>query len=193
MLSRLRARSQPLARRLARPLKGLGVTADALTASGLALGLGCGVAVGLGWHRSSLALGLAAAAADWLDGPLARERGEETPFGSLTDALADRLVEGAILTGLATLSPRLACACLLLSLLSSYIKARTGLVIPCDNRDWPGWGDRADRMVLLMASLWALPSSPVLSRAFLYALLAIATVGCCQRLAHARRLIPPPA
>ena len=78
---------------------------------------------------------------------------------------------------------------MLVSLLSSYIKARTGLVIPCDNGDWPGWGDRADRLVLLLASLGALPTSPALSCAFLYALLAVGTLGCAQRLAYARRLI----
>lgn len=181
MLSRLRPASETLARQLVRPLRALGVRAHHLTTGGLACGVGAGVAVSWGWHRSAFGLGLLAAGADWLDGPLARERAQASATGSLFDAIADRLVEGSLLVGLAPFAPRLACACLLLSLLTSYIKARTGLVIPLDNRDWPGCGDRADRMVLLLGALLA----PVL----LWALLVLTLTGCLQRWGHARRLI----
>lgn len=188
MLSQWREASQPLARQLARPLAGLGLTPHHLTAAGLGLGVLAGVALSVGFFRVALAAGLLAALSDWLDGPLARAQGRAGPEGSLLDAVADRCVEGALLIGLAGLFPRLASACLLLSLLSSYIKARTGLVMPLDNSDWPGWGDRADRVILLLLTIAVLPSL-VLARCGLLALLAVSGLGCWQRLAYARRLI----
>ena len=188
MLSQLRQASQPLARSIARPLAAVGVSPDSLTLAGLASGALAGLALGLGWPRLALTWALVAVLADWLDGPLARTQARESPEGSLLDAVADRCVEGALLVGLAGYFPRLASACLLLSLLISYIKARTGLVVSLDNSDWPGWGDRADRVCLLLLAIAALPSLRLASY-WLLALLLVSTVGCLQRLAHARRLI----
>ena len=121
---------------------------------------------------------------------MARASGQVSDYGNHLEAVVDRYVEAALLAGLSAHFPVLATAALGFSMLVSYIKARVALVIASDNSDWPGVGDRADRMVLLLLALLFLacgmPQPSVLS---LVALTVIAAVGSAQRLKHSKLLI----
>lgn len=195
MLSRLRNLVQPVRRSLAAPLVSCGVSADALTLAAFPLAL---VSAGLVVARFSLVgfgVGLVAAAIDFIDGEVARMQGRPTPFGDLLDAVVDRAVEGLLLAALAVRMPLPAALAIALGALVSYIKARVGLVIAADNRDWPGVGDRADRLALILAAV--LLDAPMFvdsggaigAERVLWLLVGVSAVGCVQRLRHARRLI----
>ncbi len=185
MLSQLRTRVEPLQRLLARPLVLAGVPPHWVTLAGLPLSAGAAVVCQFGFNQAALALAAGACLTDFLDGAVARQSKKVTPFGDLLDAVVDRWVEVILLVGLAVRFPVLAGLCLGLSLCISYIKARTGLVIDCDNADWPGWACRSDRLLLILIAL-ALPARAGLS---LGLLLFICSVGCLQRLRHAYHLI----
>jgi phosphatidylglycerophosphate synthase len=73
---------------LARLLAALGVTADALTCAGLALGVLAAAAVVVGWHGLALVLILANRVCDGLDGAVARLEGP-TDRGAFVDIAFD--------------------------------------------------------------------------------------------------------
>lgn len=79
----------PVGRAMARA----GITANALTVTGLGLTV-AGVAVVLsGYHRSGAWVLAFATATDAFDGVIARERGTAGPFGAFLDSLTDRVGE----------------------------------------------------------------------------------------------------
>ena len=79
------------------------VTADRITAAGLALGLGSALAAGLQLWLLALVLWLASRVADGLDGPLARRRAKpgDAGAGGFFDITADFVVYGATVIGVA--------------------------------------------------------------------------------------------
>lgn len=89
--------------RIAGTLDVRAITPDRLTASGLVLGLGSAVAAGLQWWILALVLWLLSRAADGLDGPLARRRGDahNSGAGGFFDITADFTVYGATVVGVA--------------------------------------------------------------------------------------------
>lgn len=188
-LSLRKAASLPR-RWVAAPLARTGVSPQALTLASVPLAAGSGALILTGRHAAgALILGALALLMDFVDGEVARLQGRTTPFGNLLDAVVDRVVEALLLSALARGCPVAACSALGASLLASYIKARVGLVIVADNRDWPGVGDRADRALLLLVAIgvggWSL-----LARAWLlWGLALMAAIGCVQRLTFARALV----
>ena len=86
--SRLRPLIDPPLNAVGQALAGLGITANALTFAGLAVGLGGAVAIALGDLWLGLALIIANRMADGLDGAVARVRGP-TPLGGYFDIVAD--------------------------------------------------------------------------------------------------------
>jgi CDP-diacylglycerol--glycerol-3-phosphate 3-phosphatidyltransferase len=132
---------------------------------------------------------LLAAVGDLIDGMLARQTGQVTPFGAFFDSTLDRLGEGAILAALAyqfavTGRPVVVAVTLLAllgSLLVSYTRARAeALGVECK----VGLMSRAERVVLLVAGLLiGLPGLAVL----LLAALSLYTVG--ERVLHVRRAL----
>jgi phosphatidylglycerophosphate synthase len=155
-VSSLLPRSAP--RWLTDPLVNLlaaaGVTPNALTLAGA---LGNGGAAFLAARGEFLAAGivmLAASSLDFLDGALARATGKATAFGSVFDAVMDRVSEGAVLFGLLYyFSDRggreeelLIFAAVVTSFLVSYTRARAE-VIGVALRD--GLFGRAERVLLL--------------------------------------------
>jgi phosphatidylglycerophosphate synthase len=175
---------------LARPLLGLGVTANSVTLTGLVLALLSGFSLARGDFGTGFALAMLAVLSDLIDGAVARASKAVTPFGDQLDAVVDRVVEGALLVGLSRHYPLLAPSILTFSMLVSYIKARVGLIIVADNSDWPGVGDRADRVVLLLLAIFALWRGwewPALW--LLRLLLGMTMLGSWQRLQHSRRLL----
>lgn len=90
--------------RLGRRLAGLGVSADAVSVAGFALGLLAAVAVALGWPALGLALFLLNRIADGLDGAVARHAGI-TDRGGFLDIVFDFIVYAAMVCGFALLDP----------------------------------------------------------------------------------------
>src|SRR3989304_687064 len=135
-------------------LAGLGIAPNHLTAAG---GLGDAGAARLAPRGACLPAGivmLAASSLDLLDGALARATGKVTRFGSVFDAVMDRVSEAAVLFGLLYyFSDRggreeemLIFAALVASFLVSYTRARAETVdIPMRE----GLFGRAERVVLL--------------------------------------------
>ncbi len=94
---------------------------------------------------------------DMLDGALARARGGGSVFGAVLDSTGDRLADAAIFGALVwwfsgagdnRLLVLLALVCLVLGVLTSYIKARAeGVGLSCD----VGVVERTERLVLVLA------------------------------------------
>lgn len=190
MLGRLRSTVAPLKRMLASPLARAGVHPDAVTLAAIPLALAAGWLVLQGHPLAALVPAVPAVLLDFVDGEVARLQGRVTPFGDLLEAVVDRVVEGLLLAALAVEFPLAAAASLGLSVLVSYVKARTGLVVPCDNRDWPGCGDHSDRVLMIVAALVARGCwGPGAAEGVLWALAATAFVGVLGRLRYARLLI----
>ncbi len=155
-MSRLLPRSAP--RWLTDPivgfLAGVGITPNMLTLAGLLGNAGAAALAARGDFLPAGIVMLAASSLDMLDGALARATGKATRFGSVFDAVTDRLSEAAVLFGLLYyFSDRggreeelLIFAAVVASFLVSYTRARAELVdIPMRE----GLFGRAERVLLL--------------------------------------------
>ena len=190
MLSSLRQSLRPLGRIVAKPFVMLGVSPNLITLAAIPLSSLSAVFTAQGCFVGGFALAVPALFLDFLDGAVARASGRETPFGNHLEAVVDRYVEGALLVGLSVHFPLLATSALTFSVLVSYIKARVGLVVLSDNRDWPGVGDRADRVTVVLITLLCLAyDKPALAQASLVFLTLVAAIGSVQRILHSKRLI----
>ncbi len=101
--ARLRPLIDPPLNRAGQVLAGLGVTANGLTFTGLALGLAGAAAIGLGHIGWGLALIIANRLADGLDGAVARVRGP-SDLGGYFDIVADFAFYVSIPMGFGVLS-----------------------------------------------------------------------------------------
>lgn len=136
---------------------------------------------------------------DALDGSLARVSYKVTKFGNYLDAMIDRYVEIIILLGFAFSGFWIESFLVVSgSLLVSYTKARTALVVPIDNRDWPAIGERFERLLLLVIAIMIsifLPDFTILEfkistiSFFLYLIAAIVYIGSVQRIFYAKNII----
>jgi archaetidylinositol phosphate synthase len=91
----------------ARTLADIGISANLATTAALTAGIGAGIAFAAkspGWGILLLAI---SAALDALDGTLARESGRPTLLGGVSDLVADRVVESAVIIGIAWPYPAL--------------------------------------------------------------------------------------
>jgi phosphatidylglycerophosphate synthase len=102
--SRLRPIIDPTLDRIAARLVPFGVTADALTMGGLAIGLLAIPALALEFYWLALVLILLNRLADGLDGAVAR-RTAPTDFGGFLDIVGDFLFYGAVVLGFALARP----------------------------------------------------------------------------------------
>jgi len=134
-----------------------GVTADAVTLTGT-LGAVASAAFLIGngqlfWGAFAVTVFVLL---DMLDGALARARGGGSIFGAVLDSTGDRAADAAIFGGLVwwysgdgdnRLLVLLALLCLVLGVLTSYVKARAeGVGIPCD----VGIVERTERLILVL-------------------------------------------
>lgn len=167
-----------------------GISPNIITLTAIPLSTLSALFTAQGYFTAGLALAVPALFLDFLDGAVARASGRETPFGNHLEAVVDRYVEGALLVGLSAHFPLLATSALTFSVLVSYIKARVGLVVLSDNRDWPGVGDRADRVMVVLATLLCLVyGNFALAQASLVFLTLLAAIGTVQRTLHSKQLI----
>jgi CDP-diacylglycerol--glycerol-3-phosphate 3-phosphatidyltransferase len=131
---------------------------------------------------------------DLLDGALARARGGGSVFGAVLDSTGDRAADAAIFASLAwwfsgggdnRLLVLLALVCLVLGVLTSYIKARAeGMGLSCD----VGVVERAERLLLaLFGTGLAGLGVPYALHVALWILLAGSAVTVGQRVLAVRR------
>lgn len=174
--AKVEVRLQPAARNL----RHIGLTADRLTALGLAASLAGGLLVGsghLGW--AALAL-LVSGLLDVVDGSVAKASGTAGPRGAFVDSVADRFADAFLLGGVAWYftgtEPRLAVlalAVLAASLIVSYERARAES-LGFDARG--GLMERAERLVMLFVGLAFGLLEPVL-----WAMLVLSLLTAVQR------------
>ncbi len=119
----LRARYAPTLQLLADRLAARGVRPLAVTAAGLGVGLGACVAAALGAWWAALALWLVNRGLDGLDGAVARAGGGDSDLGGFLDFLADFVVYGGFVVGVAVALPgaRVACTVLLAAYLLNNV------------------------------------------------------------------------
>ena len=149
------------------PLAKLGVRPNHLTIAGGLGNVGAAVLSGRGDFLPAGIVVLAASSLDLLDGALARASGRATDFGSVFDAVMDRVSEAAVLFGiLFYFSDRggrneelLAFAAVVGSILVSYVRARAE-IIGLKLRE--GFFTRAERVLLLSVGLMIDQVTPML-------------------------------
>jgi phosphatidylglycerophosphate synthase len=195
----LRARLAPALEPVAQLAAARGVRAGAVTAAGLVVGIGACVAAALALWPLALALWLLNRLMDGLDGPLARVEGP-TDLGGLYDFLADFVVYGGFVVGVAIAEPgaRVACAALLAAYLlnnvallsfSSLIEKR-GIDMG-DERGLRFTGGLAEGFETVVAySLICLFPGAAEAIAWVFTGMVLFTVG--QRIALARRTLRAP-
>jgi CDP-diacylglycerol--glycerol-3-phosphate 3-phosphatidyltransferase len=181
----------PLVTRLQRA----GVTADGITVVGTlgavagALGL---IAIGqLFWGTVAVTFFVLL---DQLDGALARAQGGGSKYGAVLDSTGDRAADAAIFGALVwwfsgagdnRLLLLLALLCLVLGMLTSYVKARAeGVGLSCD----VGLVERLERLLLVLfgTGLTGL-GVPYALHVALWILLAGSAITVAQRFLHVRR------
>jgi len=141
---------------------------------------------------------------DMLDGALARARGGGSVFGAVLDSVGDRAADAAIFGALVwwysgrgdnRLLMLLALLCLVLGVLTSYIKARAeGMGLSCD----VGIVERTERLILVLVGTgFTGLGIPYAIDVALWLLLAGSAVTVVQRIVAVRRsaprvIVPPP-
>ena len=154
--SHARGFTDRLAIPVGRGLVRLGVTADALTVTGLLLGV-AGAAMVLTVDPLAGGLVLAVGALiDGLDGTVARLRGAESRLGGFFDSVADRMSEG-VLFGVVAWMVRddpavlaLALVAALMAQLTSYVRAKA------ESLGWDASGgvvERPERMLIIIPGI----------------------------------------
>jgi archaetidylinositol phosphate synthase len=130
---------------------------------------------------------------DLFDGSFAKAKNKKTFFGNYWDAVTDKIVEAIIYFGFIFSFPMHAFLAFAFTMLNSYAKPRVALVIETDNHDWPAIGERADRLILLIAGLFltlliSVPGINLIKTTL--ALISIITlIGLIQRILYAKKLI----
>ena len=135
---------------------------------------------------------------DMLDGALARARGGGSVFGAVLDSVGDRAADAAIFGALVwwysgagdnRLLVLLALLCLVLGVLTSYIKARAeGMGLSCD----VGIVERTERLILVLVGTgFTGLGIPYAIHVCLWLLLAGSAITVVQRIVAVRRSAPP--
>jgi CDP-diacylglycerol--glycerol-3-phosphate 3-phosphatidyltransferase len=172
-----------------------GVTADAVTLTGTLGAVASAVfLIGNGWLFWGAFAVTVFVLLDMLDGALARARGGGSLFGAVLDSTGDRAADAAIFAALAwwysgagnnRLLVLLALLCLVLGVLTSYVKARAeGVGIPCD----VGVVERTERLILVLVGTgFTGLGIPYALHVALWLLLTGSAVTVGQRFAAVRR------
>lgn len=167
----------------------------------LALFWAVAAAVALWREMPVLSIPLVAIAAGWdaIDGAVARVQDKASLFGKYIEGIIDKWVEIIIYAGIFLAGYQLQAFVLLsISFMLSMAKPRLSLVVPFGEHDWPGIGERADRMTLLVLGLAVAAIIPEFKIAgfsiqtmslWLYVISAVVFVGHVQRVRYGTQLI----
>ncbi len=187
--------------RCARALLAVGMRPNVATALAAVVGVGAGIA----FARDTLFWGLLllgiSAAFDALDGPMAREGAGPTAMGGVIDLSADRLVETAVVVGIAWPHPGLYFAALLL-LGSWYVNITVFLAVgtALERRgpkliDYPpGILERTEALIFfaVLAIIESVGFLRPLGPLLCYAMSAAEVATAVQRLAFGWRMLRAP-
>ena len=185
MLSRFRDYFVPLRKLLAWPFLKMGVSPNTISLLGVLLAIMAAVSLRLGQLYLPFCLAFLALLTDLIDGEVARTQKKASPWGNYFDAVGDRLRECLLLFGLLPNAPDVAALALIGTCLTSFAKARVGLVVRTDNRDWPYPGDHPDRAALILSAYFFQAHSVAI-----LCLLVLLSWSCFfQRLRYARTLV----
>lgn len=177
----------------ARLLAQIGLTPTLMNGLGLVMGLLSGLAALKNSSRGALTFLCFSAAADVLDGPLARLTGLDSRWGEIIDASSDRAVDATIYSALLArsildkryLRAALAWFNLIIDLLRSYARARAEASLPGGQLDFKlGVLPRAGKMALLMLGF----ARPNLLTGCLTMSAVMSTLTVLQRLQAAYRV-----
>ena len=158
MLTKLKEKVQQMLTSEAKAAHSTGLTPNKVSTIGLALSFlsAFAYAVALNqplWLLSALILLLASGFCDTLDGVLARNYQQATPFGGFLDSLLDRYADAAVYAGViigGLCNPIWGLAALAGSLLVSYSRARAEAAGV--KMESVGLAERAERMLILAAA-----------------------------------------
>lgn len=158
MLTKLKKKIQQMLASEAKAAHSLGLTPNMVSVIGLALSLfsAAAYAVALNqplWLLLATILLLASGFCDTLDGVLARNYQQATPFGGFLDSLLDRYADAAVYAGViigGLCNPIWGLAALAGSLLVSYSRARAEAAGV--KMESVGLAERAERMLILAAA-----------------------------------------
>jgi len=195
--SALKKRFEETVQSMIRPLAGMGVTPNHVTALGVLVAC---LTSWLYWTWGGDRLRLVAAAAtlilsgllDAVDGVLARSTGNASRFGGFLDSVADRYSDALAFSGLVLgglCDAWVGLAALVGSLMVSYCRSRA----EAEGVKMAGVGlaERAERMLLLaalsLASYWWLPSLNI----GVAVLAALAHLTVVQRTLYFRKRVEP--
>ena len=177
---------------LARRLDDSGISPDALTYAALATGVAAGVLFWFGAGAAGLAALALSGLLDAVDGRVARLGEGATPWGGVLDLTFDRVVESAVLLGIALPRPALHVPALVLAT-TWYVNLCVFLAVGAASRrasakviDYPpGLLERSEGLVFALVVV--LVPRVAAAALWLYAALGIATAA--QRFAFGRRAL----
>lgn len=135
---------------------------------------------------------------DLVDGCMARALDRASKFGSYWDAMIDRYVDCILYLGFVLDGHGLAGFMATTgTVLTSYAKPRTAMVVEIYRQDWPTIGERAERFVLLLAGLLLATWVPTIGgyatvSLMLWITAAMTHFGAIQRIVYTRRLVAEP-
>ena len=191
-------RAKSIQSRCARVLLAIGLGANVATAIAAATGIAAGIAFGRDALLWGLVLLAVSAAFDALDGPLAREGAGPTALGGVLDLSADRVVETAVIVGIAWPHPELYLAALLL-LGSWYINITVFLAVGAALErkgpkliDYPpGILERTEALIFfaVLATVESMGFLRALGPLLCYAMTAAELATALQRLAFGWRML----
>ncbi len=194
----VRARLAPLLDRVAEGLDARGVAPGAVTATALVVGVGACVAAALSLWPVALVLWLANRALDGIDGPLARRHGP-SDLGGMLDFLADFVVYGGFVVGVAIAVPdaRVACTALLAAYLLNNV-ALLSFASLVEKRRLDFGDERSLRFTAGLAegtetilAYIAFCLFPAHAAAIAWTFTAMVLITAGQRVALARRVLSP--
>ena len=192
----VRRRIDPALDRTAAFAHARGVSPGAVTAVGLAVGIGACVAAGFGAWALALVLWLLNRALDGLDGAIARRRGP-SDLGGMLDFVADFVVYGGFVVGVAIAVPdaRVACCALLAAYLLNNVallsfaalieKRRLALGDERSLRFTPALTEGTETIVAYVAFCLVPGHAEIVAWVFC----AMVMVSVAQRIALARRTL----
>ena len=194
MISKARVKTNGIGDAAAKPFVAFGVHPNIVSLFAVAFVLVYAYFALQQQYLLAFVFGLLALLNDMVDGAVARKSGKASLFGNYFETIIDKVVDFTLLAALVFVAPLAAALAMGFSFLASYAKPRVGLVIITDNRDWPGIGERGDKMAILLAGILIAAFYPTLSgfnviEFALYLVALISAIGFVQRVLYGKKLI----
>jgi archaetidylinositol phosphate synthase len=182
----------------ARALARIGVSANLATTAALVAGIGAGIAFAVKSPGWGILLLVISAALDALDGTLARESGQPTLLGGVSDLVADRVVESVVIIGIAWPYPALYLPALIL-VASWYVNITVFLAVGAALErhgpkliDYPpGILERTEAVIffVILGAIQSVPFLRAVGPMLCYAMAALEVATALQRFRFGWRML----